>query len=253
MLRSILAFVAVLAVLPLAPLRAADPPNDGPRILVAQAIALPAGSTTKVTLRGMKLTEIKEAKCDVPAVAIKIAGKGGTSVPQKFEAKRTGDTQIELELQLPAQGVPAKLPITLVPEKGANLTWEFLVGGELPLVAEKEGNDGFAQAQVVAIPQIVDGAIQSGQDVDVFAIEVTEPTKLRAAVLAARHGSLLDATLTVYTARGEILASADDGAESADPEIEVSLPSAGKYFVAVADALDHGGPTHPYRLMLRRP
>lgn len=232
---------------------AADPPIDGPRVLVAQAIAIPAGATTKVTLRGLKLAEIKEAKCEVAGVAVKLLGKGGTGVPQKFDARRAGDTQLELEIMVPAQGAPPKLPIMLVSEKGNTLTWEFLIGGELPIASEKEGNDGFRAAQSVSLPQIIDGAIQSGQDVDVFAIEVTEPTKLRAEVIAGRRGSLLDATLTIYSARGEILAVADDGKESSDPEIEVSLPAAGKYFVSIGDALDHGGPTHPYRLVLRKP
>jgi hypothetical protein len=70
-------------------------------------------------------------------------------------------------------------------------------------------------------------------------------------VFAARYGSPLDSSLTLYTAAGQILATNDNHGGSADSLIETTLPRSGAYYVSVIDANDQGGPAYLYRLSVR--
>jgi hypothetical protein len=119
---------------------------------------------------------------------------------------------------------------------------------------EKEPNDGFdkpgkVQAQPIAMGKVVLGAIERGQDVDVYALEAPAGQKLVVEVTARRLGSPLDAALTVFDDDGSILASSDDVDETTDSRIE-SISPGGKLYVVVSDANDQGSPAHGYRLMV---
>jgi len=89
------------------------------------------------------------------------------------------------------------------------------------------------------------------QDVDVFRFDGKEGQAVVIEVFAARYGSPLDSFLTLYTADGQIVASNDDHAGSADSLIETTLPKSGAYYVSVIDANDQGGPAYVYRLAVR--
>lgn len=115
-------------------------------------------------------------------------------------------------------------------------------------MTETEPNDGFRQAQSLAIPQIVDGQIHADRNVDVYSIELLASQQLIAEVFARRHGSGLDSVLSVFDSKGRKIISNDDR-DSVDSKIEIRL-EAGRYFLVVQDAHDRGGPAHPYRLVL---
>ena len=99
-------------------------------------------------------------------------------------------------------------------------------------------------------PQVVEGAIQGAQDVDVFKIEGKAGQTLVFEVLAARLGSPLDPIITLYDDKGQALARSDDELPPDDPRLEVKLPRDGAYYLSLIDAHDQGGPTHVYRLIV---
>ena len=80
-------------------------------------------------------------------------------------------------------------------------------------IEESEDNGSFAKPQVVTLPTTVRGSIKAAQDVDVFAFEGKAGQRVTAEILAARLGSPLDATLTLWNASNTLLASADDSAQ----------------------------------------
>ena len=82
-------------------------------------------------------------------------------------------------------------------------------------------------------------------------IQRSNADDIDAAVHAARHGSPLDATLTLYDNDRRVVAQSDDLPGSRDPAVRAILPHDGAYFLAVADAHDSGGPWHAYRLVVR--
>ena len=151
---------------------------------------------------------------------------------------------------MPADLNVASLDFVVVTPDGESALHHLLVNGEVPVITEKEPNNGFRQAQPVQVPQAIDGSIGQPQDVDVFRIEGQAGQKLVCEVLAARYGSPLDSTLTLYSAAGRIVASNDDHDGSADSRLEVVLPETGTYFLSLADANDQGGSAHVYRLVI---
>ena len=226
----------------------ADDKPEPPKIALAAPFVISVNATTKVIFRGWKLNREIVATTTVADVTLKVVKHDNAPVPGGQDAKQIGDTLVELDVTLPQGFSATALQITLSAGDQATSPFTLLVGGNHPVISEVEPNDGFRQAQKIAVPQIVDGQIHTDRNVDVFSIELAEPQKLRFEVVAHRHGSALDSLLTIFDAQGIKVASNDD-AESVDSMIETML-SAGRYFIVLQDAHDHGGQTHPYRLIV---
>jgi hypothetical protein len=119
------------------------------------------------------------------------------------------------------------------------------------VVAEREPNDGFREAQTITLPATVAGAIQASQDVDAFKFVGKAGVRVTCEILANRLGSPLDASLTLYDSTGAVLAHSDDTPGSRDPLFTFTLPKDGTYYIGLIDADDRGGPSHVYRLLVR--
>jgi len=247
------AFALVLAVAAHVPAQQKKPPEkkETPHVIVAIPLGVPAGKTTKVTLRGLKLDTATEVRIRTPKATAKVLSKGKATVPTMQDAKNVGDTQIELDLTLPADTPEGAVDIVVVTSTGEAAPHKLLVEKTIPVIAEKEPNNGFKQAQAIALPQAVDGVISQNQDVDVFHFEGKAGQRVVIEVLAARYGSALDSYLTLHDADGRLLATSDDIEGSTDSRIDMMLPKDGAYFASIVDAHDTGGPAHVYRLVLK--
>jgi hypothetical protein len=242
---------AVIA-MPKAPAQDKKPdPKKEPKVIVVLPLAAAPGTTSKLTVRGLFLEDAKEIRFADPKIMAKIVSKGKAGVPDKNPDK-VGDTQLVIELTLPA-GLPAEpLAFTVVTAAGETKPHKLIVEGIVPVVVEKEPNDGFKQAQPIKIPQVVIGVIERATDVDVFRFDGKKGQKIAFEVVAARYGSALDSMLTLYDANGQQVASNDDGPEGfgLDSLLEVTLPRDGVFYLSLIDAHDSGGPTHVYRLIV---
>jgi len=227
------------------------PPKIEPRVLLAIPLGVAPGKTTKLTLRGAHLDDAKEVRIVDNHGAAKILSKGKAAVPDKNPDK-VGDTQIEIELKLNDKIAGDTVSLVVVTPHGATKPHLVLVETTLPLIAEKEPNEGFQSAQTITLPVVVEGTINRSKDVDVFRIDGKKGQKLHAEVLASRHGSPLDAMLTVHDAKGIALATNDDFAkEHRDARIEMTLPADGVYYLSLIDAHDTGSYLHVYRLVVK--
>jgi hypothetical protein len=226
-----------------------DPPKEMPRIAMCSPLFAAPKTTSKVVIRGWKIESATEILCDVPHVAIRILSKGAAAVPGKQDAKQIGDQQIEIEVTVGDVSGSATVHLTVVSPDGASQPHTLLIGSPLSMSADLEPNDGFRQAQIIQLPQTVDGLIHADGNVDAFAIDVDQPNQVAFEVNARKLGSGLDSILTLYDARFNIVADNDDHAESADSFLNVGLHQ-GRYYIVLQDAHDHGGPAHPYRLTI---
>jgi hypothetical protein len=244
----IFAVGAALAVAPAASL--VPPKKDSPKVIMAIPLGVAPAAITKVTIRGLKLDKATAVRFQNPKIAAKLLSKGAAPVPDKNPDK-VGDTQLVVEITLPA-GLPGE-PVTfvVVTPDGDTPPHKLLVATALPVIHEKEPNDGFRQAQKIQVPQVVDGAIDRPRDVDVFQLEGKAGQKIVCEVLAARYGSALDSILTLYDAKGRQIASNDDAEGTTDSRLLVTLPATGTYFLSLIDAHDSGGPTHVYRVVVK--
>jgi hypothetical protein len=228
-----------------------DPKNDKPRIVVSLPLGVAAGAPAKVTLRGLKLDTATEVRCTDEHVTVKVLSKGKAAVPDKLDAAKVGDTQIEIELNAPAELAGKAVGLAAVTPAGDSETYEVLIDEPGKVILEKEPNNGFRQAQAIAVPQVIEGFINPAQDVDVYRFEGKSGQTVVLEVVAARRGSALDSLLMLHDGDGKLLATNDDHGSSTDSYLEVKLPRDGRYFVSVLDALDTGGPVHVYRLIVK--
>jgi hypothetical protein len=222
-----------------------EPNKDAPVLLMALPFGVPPGQATKLELRGLRLDTAKEVSASVGT--IKLLGKDKVAVPGNQDASRVGDSRVRVEYTPPADA-PDEVELTLTTAAG-KATVKVLIDRK-PLVAEKEPNDGFKQAQAVKLGDTVAGVIERGQDVDVYRFQGKKGQQVTVDVLAARRGGGLDAFLSLYDEAGQLLGSCDDSNDSRDAELSLTLPRDGFYYVVVSDADDTGGSTHAYRLML---
>ena len=243
-------FACLFALFPLIAHADDAKPPVPPKVALCSPLAVPSGAKTKVTLRGWLVDKATAVRCDNEKVTLKIVSQGAAAIPGKQDAKQIGDQQLELEITVAVEAPPGRVMLTVVAPDGESKPHALLVGGDLPVVAETEPNDGFRQAQMIAPTQIVDGQIHGDGNVDVFAFELTEKTNLSVEVQAQQFGSGLDSILTLYHAAGSIVASNDDQDGTTDSKLEASLEP-GRYFVCLQDAHDRGGAAHPYRLVMK--
>jgi hypothetical protein len=264
--RSTTVFAVTLVVCLLSPTRALaqekkDEKKKEPRITVVAPLAVTAGSKVTLKVRGLELAEAKEVRIGdgKPAVKTEVKSKGKVPVPEKLEAKDVGDTEVQVELEVPADAPAGDLGVVVVTTAGETKPYALPVHPREALADEKEPNGGFRGAQDVlasSASATVRGAVQENNDVDVFRVPAKAGQTLKAEVTAARRGSALDAVLTVYDSRGQVVASADDSAPAddpraaRDPSLSVKLPADGVYYLALNDANDRGSTAHPYLLTL---
>jgi hypothetical protein len=224
---------------------------EAPVVKLASPLGVMPGVTTKVLLRGFKLDDAKEVKCADGKSTAKILGQGNANTMGMQDAKFVGDRMVEIELTVPTDAPAGELALVVVTGKGESQPYNLFVGGEFPVVDDKEPNDGFRQAQAIQLPQIVNGSIHGDRNVDCFVIEGQAGQKIVFEVVSHRRGTNFDSLLSLYNERGGLMASHDDQPDSRDAKLEVTLPAAGKYFLVLQDAQDLGGQGHAYRLIVR--
>jgi hypothetical protein len=227
-----------------------DPP---PKVLYAVPLVAKSGEKQKLTLRGKNLDAVKEVKV-VGADDAKVKVLGAKKAPPggNQPAERVGDSEVEMELELPKDAKPGAVKLAAVGPGGESNPYTLLIADETPAVAEKEPNDGFDTAQPVPVPSATAGTIKNDRDPDVFKFEGKKGDKLRIEVQAVRFGSPLDALVQVFDADRRLIAAADDSDGMPDPIVIVTLPRDGTYFVTLIDAHDLGGPQFGYRLVVKK-
>jgi hypothetical protein len=238
------------------------PDDKHPKLLFASPLGIVAGTQTKLTLRGLRIDETSEVQATVGDAIIELK-LGERRKEGGDNAKRSGDSQVEIELAIPADA-KGNLKIVAVAPVGTTEPYVLPVNTAEELEQEKEPNNGLdlslvgrsstteaRSSQPLPLGKVMLGRIERSQDVDVYAIELAAGQKTVVEIQARQLGSPLDAALTLFSARGNVQASSDDTSESADGRIEFT-PSEGRYFIAVMDANDQGGPHHGYRLTVRQ-
>lgn len=224
-----------------------------PRLLYAIPLVVKPGEKQKLALRGKGLVGVKEVTIEgATGASVKFLGAKSVGVPNNYPAERLGDSEVEVELELPKDAKPGAVKLMATGTGGESNTYTLLVRDALAAVAEKEPNDGFAQAQMIVLPCVVEGSINGERDVDVFKFEGKKGDRIRVEVQAARFGSPLDAFATIHDSRRCVVNSADDTSGTADPILIMTLPRDGAYYITVIDANDLGGAPFGYRLVVRK-
>ena len=227
--------------------------KEPPKVTATIPFALSTGVTNRFKVRGLNLTNATALRfLSLTNLSAEIKSRGPAKVPDKADTKKVGDTQLEVELVLPDDFPTGDLSFVVVTPEGDTATNSLHVTERNQLLDEKEPNGGFRNANVVPVPQAIRGVIEAAADVDVFRFEARAGEKLHIETLSRRHGSPLDAIVSVHDAKGHVLLTRDDSPGSTDPSFDFSVPADGAYLVSLMDAHDRGGENYGYLLILRR-
>lgn len=225
--------------------------DKSPKVIVPVPLGIVAGKTNAVEIRGLNLDTAKALHFADAAVTARVASKGKADVPQNQKRERFGDTQLKTEVFVTADFKGDEVVFNVETPDGKSAPAKLAVLRSGAFVEESEDNGSFAKPQSVTLPTTVRGGIKAAQDVDVFAFEGKAGQRVTVEILAARLGSPLDATLTLWNASNTLLASADDSPGDRDPRLAFTLPAAGRYFLVVLDAHDQGSVAHGYLLRVK--
>src|SRR5262249_36732566 len=116
-----------------------------------------------------------------------------------------------------------------------------------PVIAESDKNDTLAQAQQIALPAAICGAIEKNEDVDFFKFHVEAGTWLSFQARCARLEDGIhdlqphaDPILPLRNAAGGTLASSDNNSYYADPVFAYHFEQAGDYLLEIRDVRYQG-------------
>ena len=119
--------------------------------------------------------------------------------------------------------------------------------GDLAELTEQPPADGMPQ--LLPVPGIVNGRLTQPDEHDKYRITVTPGDKLHIFVQSERLGTPLDGVLELRNDKDAVIATQDDGPETADPDFLYTVPADVTTLVlGVTDLQGRGGPAFAYRL-----
>ena len=206
------------------------PACAAPAIRIVRPFGVAAGETVTLEVRGTNLEGASALRFDDPRIRV-----------EKIELARPDGNDARLgrkltaTVSLPHDLPPGPLRVRVLTPRGLSNAALVRVGRALTALKDAEPNNRLRQAQSVTLPAAVEGNIEPGDDVDLFAVELKAGETLVAEAIAARGGSGLDPLLTIFAPDGRELAW-DDDTFGTDAAVSARAPISGRYVVQHQDA-----------------
>ncbi|MEZ6043269.1 MAG: PPC domain-containing protein [Planctomycetaceae bacterium] len=174
-----------------------------------------------------------------------VTGEIITPMEPGKDGKEPSLTKIKIRFTATSEAMPGVRDFRIVGPTGASTLGQIVVVRD-PVVVETAKNDTIEQAQEIAIPATVCGAIEKSEDVDFFRFALQEPRSLTFVCHAMRLQDKIhdlqthaDPIISIRNAKtGSTLAAADNNF-AADPFLSVQLP-AGEFVLEVRDVRYQG-------------
>jgi hypothetical protein len=186
-----------------------------------------------------------------------LGGRTGTHIAVQTSGWNLTESKMTMDAGRLAPGLYSIRAGTSGPTSNA---MPFMVG-TLPECLEKEPNNSQKNSQLIKLPIIINGRVDSPGDVDVFNFKGRSGDTIAVEVYARRLDSPLDSVIRLADAKNHQLAFNDDfvdkgsGLEThhADSYFLTTLPADGTYSISLGDAQHKGGPEYGYRLRISAP
>jgi len=199
-----------------------------PRLDRIFPIGASAGTSVEIEIQGADLEELKALRFDHPSIT----------------AEMLKDRKFKVTV---AANVPeGTYDVRVIGRWGISSPRLFKVSNGISEILEKEPNDEPTTAQTLAMNSAVHANSDGNRD-DIFKFVAKKGQRIVLDCQAGKLDSLLDATMTLTSSEGKLLASSGDY-NGRDPLIDFIAPADGDYFVNVHDLSYRGG--FVYRLVV---
>ena len=221
-----------------------------PELKLISPLAVVPGATTRVTLRGLRIDQATEVRTSDGAASCKITliSQSASAPPGGLDAQRVGDTEVQIDLELPSDCALKELTLLVATPAGESMPLGVKIIAASDLLSETEPNDGYKAPQALEPGKMLLGVIHEAKNVDVFHVRATAGQTITAEVWSRQGHAPLDPLLVLCDSRGTILATEDDRLENRDPVLQWQAPGDGEYLLCLLDANDTGSAWHQYLL-----
>jgi len=193
---------------------------------------------------GLSATVIIESN-PPPTVTVESASKG---IAVAATGGRDRNKSLRAQITATADASLGNREVRVLGPSGISSPLNVTVGA-VPEIREAEPNNSLEQAQVVAMPSAIAGAVQSATEIDHFKFKAKKGEQLVLEVMAQRSGSPLDSSLALLDASGKELAR-DEDSRGFDSLIEFTVPEDGDYIAQLRDFQYRGAGDYKYRLFV---
>ena len=210
------------------------------------------GTTVEVTLQGQDLNQVTKILFSGSGISAEI--KNADSQPliqfngQGISGKIPTGDRLTAQFTIASSAPVGSQNLHLATANGVSNPQRFIVS-DLPEIAETEPNSTTDQANVLALPVVVNGIITSADDLDLFQFPVKKNQRLICDVLASRIGSPLDSLLTLFDPTGKEIIS-DDLSNGLDSLIDYIVQVSGNYTLQIRDLRYKSGNNFFYRIRI---
>ena len=219
--------------------------SPGPAVYRVWPPGARQGTSADLTIEGIQLRETERLLFSEPGVTARV-----TTVDAVANSKAYTTPIVRLRVKLDvAPGVPVGIHGFRLKTPFGTSNWVPFAIGRLDEIEEVEPNDAPGQAQPIALPATVNGALRNPADVDVFRFELSRPVQLVFVIEASNLKSRVDSVLTLSDSDGRRLASNDNfSLDTPDSFLAYDFAQPGNYYIAVQDRAGRGGDQFHYRL-----
>ncbi|MEW5975814.1 MAG: PPC domain-containing protein [Acidobacteriota bacterium] len=175
------------------------------------------GSRVTINIHGEFLDRVSSVQLESPDVS-------GSILNGTFTAARA-------ELRIAADAEPGPRFFRVISPRGVSNLVMFRVT-RWPTPLEAEPNDELDSAMPVHPPVLLNGRLDSLQDVDLYRFHASRGQRLQFNVLGARNWSSADVSLTILTAAGRQIAT-EEGQFIWDPYLDHVFDQEGDYLAAI--------------------
>jgi len=216
-----------------------------PMLMSLRPVAVQVGQTAEV--------EVKSRYSMFGAYQVLVSGDGvaGEVAPlenkQDDPAKKPNIEKLKVKFTAAADALPGVRDIRLATPQGVSTVGQLVVVSDPLIVESGKNNDTPPQAQQVALPAAICGAIEKNEDVDFFRLQAAAGQSVAFLVRCARLEDRIhdlqthaDPIITLRTAAGATLAASDNTSYHADPVLAYKFEQAGEYLLEIRDVRYQG-------------
>lgn len=174
-----------------------------------------------------------------------VTGEILTPMELDKDSKEPSLTKIQLRFTIAADAAEGVRDFRIVGPTGASTLGQLVVSRH-PVLSESANNDTRDTAMEVVVPATLCGAIEKGEDVDVYRFHLDHPQTLIFQMFSMRLQDKIhdlqthaDPIVTIRNASGSTVATADN-VYAADPFLAHTFSEAGDYFIEVRDVRYQG-------------